>query len=220
MEIGFEVFPYEDTTNASGKFREIGQAKQIADMIRKHPEGKFLIHCGFAHAYEGEYEAWEKTMAGRLKEFTQIDPYTITQTSYSERGDSTFNHPLLKALNPKEPSVLINKESGKAFGYDWKTNYTDLAILHPMSTYIDGRPDWLFSQGNTQAEIYVPEHKMSYPLMFLAFKAGEDVQRAVPLDIVEADSTDTEVLMALPAGNYSVILADSVDAMVFEWVVE
>ena len=216
MQIGFELFPYEDTTRANGKFREIGQAKQISDMIRKHPEGKFLIHCGFAHAYEGPYAAWEKTMAGRLKEFTQIDPLTVSQTGYSERGDSTYNHPLLKALRPTTPSVLVNRETKEVFGYEWKTNYTDITVLHPISTYQSGRPEWLFAQGNLKQELTLPEHKLKYPLMIMAFKVEEDIQQALPLDIVEADSIDKKVSLALPNGAYSILMVDGENAVAFD----
>jgi hypothetical protein len=127
---------------------------------------------------------------------------------------------LIKALQPKEPSVLVDRETGEAFGFEWKTNYTDIAILHPFSNYINGRPDWMFAQGNLAYELILPEHELNYPLMILAFNADEDIQRTVPMDIVEADSTDFSVTMALPKGDYQIMLADSVKAMVYDWKVE
>jgi hypothetical protein len=37
-------------------------------------------------------------MASRLKEFTGVNPLTINQVKYSERNNSNYNQPLLKAL--------------------------------------------------------------------------------------------------------------------------
>ena len=220
ISIGYEVFPYEDTTNANGKFREIGQARQIADKMRAHPENKFLIHCGYAHAFEGDYPSWEKAMAGRLKEFIDVDPLTITQTAYMEKSKPALSSPLLKAVQPAYSTILVEKESGAALGYNRGPAYTDLAVFHPFTTYTDGRPDWLYTNGHQKVELTIPEHQLNYPLMILSINASEDLQRAVPLDIVEADSTDEKVLLALPTGDYSVVMADGENEVVFDLKVE
>ena len=112
INIGYTIFPYETTNReANGKQREIDQAKKIQEFIETKPNEKFLIHCGFAHVYEGTYKSWEKTMAGRLKEYTGINPLTINQVAYSEKSTSKYNHPLLKALNIKESSVIIDRDN-------------------------------------------------------------------------------------------------------------
>lgn len=110
LKIGFNVFPYEQTSGSNGKPREIEQARNIQREIEKRPAEKFLIHCGFNHAFEGVHESWGKAMAGRLSEFTDIDPLTIDQVEYSERSKTKFNNPLLIALEIEEPSVLIDQD--------------------------------------------------------------------------------------------------------------
>ncbi len=50
-------------------------------------------------------------MAERLKEYTRINPLTINQVSYSEKGKSQFNDPILKAMNITESSVLLDSYS-------------------------------------------------------------------------------------------------------------
>ena len=220
IHIGFTLFPYEDTANAEGKFREIGQARQIADKMRAHPDHKFLIHCGYAHAFEGKYAAWEKAMAGRLKEFIDVDPLTISQTAYMETSKAAKSAPLLKAIQPAFSAVLIDKASGAALGYSRENAYTDLAVFHPFTTYNAGRPNWLFRGANQKVELAIPEHKLNYPLMLLAVDTTENLHRTVPMDIVEADSTDEKVLMALPKGAYSMVMTDGEDAVVFDWEVK
>lgn len=84
LEIDFYVFLCETQINVNDKEREIQQAKNIQRMISSHPEGKFLIHCGFDHINEAHVPGWEKAMAGRIKEYTGIDPFTINQEILTE----------------------------------------------------------------------------------------------------------------------------------------
>lgn len=82
------MFGYEATGGENGKEREIAQARNIIRFIDQNPHGKLLIHCGHDHVIEGmpSSRAWEKAMAGRLKEYTQIDPFTIDQTQFAEKS--------------------------------------------------------------------------------------------------------------------------------------
>ena len=88
LNIGFKLFGYEATGGENGKEREIAQARNIIRFIDQNPHGKLLIHCGHDHVIEGmpSSRAWEKAMAGRLKEYTQIDPFTIDQTQFAEKA--------------------------------------------------------------------------------------------------------------------------------------
>lgn len=91
LEIGYTLFAYESIESEGGSGREIEQAEMIKKQIADRPNEKFLIHCGFAHAFEGVYKAWEKTMAGRLAEYTGINPLTIDQVAYSEKSNPKYN---------------------------------------------------------------------------------------------------------------------------------
>src|SRR5262249_53917258 len=79
IELNYTLYPYEDTTRANGKFREINEARNIETLLKKDPKARIIIYCGFSHIYEDSVSSWEKAMAGRLKEFTGIDPFTIDQ---------------------------------------------------------------------------------------------------------------------------------------------
>lgn len=117
----------------------MGQAENIASVIHENPNTKILIHCGFAHAYEGNYEAWGKAMAGQLKELTGINPLTINQVKYSEHSKLVYNEPLYNSLNLKNSSVLVDK-NGIAMGVIESEAFTDIAVIHPPTAYINSRP--------------------------------------------------------------------------------
>lgn len=207
LDIGFNVFPYEQTNGSNGKPREIEQAKNIQKEIDKRPNEKFLIHCGFNHAFEGVHETWEKAMAGRLTEFTGIDPLTIDQVEFSEKSKPEFNKPILNALTIKEPSVLID-QNGKPFKYEIKERWTDLAVFHPITEFIDRRPNWLFQNDNQSVSIDLSDIDISFPIMVLAYKKGENIKDGVPIDLIEVEDKTGKTNLALRKGEYEIVITN------------
>lgn len=216
IEIGYTIFPYETTNwEANGKEREIDQAKKIQEFIETKPNEKFLIHCGFAHVYEGTYKSWEKTMAARLKEFTGINPLTINQVAYSEKSRSEFNNPILQALDIKESSILLDKNN-EPFKYEQDESYTDIAIFHPNTKYINNRPNWLFENDNQNISIRLTNLQIEFPVMVLAFKKGEDINTAVPIDITEVGSETENCNLGLKKGSYEIVVTNGKESFKFE----
>ena len=215
LKIGYELFPYEQTTGSNGKPREIEQAKNIQKFISSRPNEKFLIHCGFANAYEGPYKAWEKAMAGRLTEYTGINPLTINQVFYSEKSKSEYNHPLLKALGIKESSVILDKNNNP-LKYERGSAWTDLAVFHPNTNYIDDRPNWLFENDNKNIAISLNDILIEFPVMVLAFKKGEDINIAVPVDITEVKSQTENCNLGLKKGKYNIVITNGKESVKFE----
>ncbi|WKK76628.2 hypothetical protein QYS49_04870 [Marivirga salinae] len=219
IEIGYEVFAYERLGTDFGKNREIGQAKNIQKVIESKPNEKFLIHCGFAHLMEGNYSGWEKAMAGRLTEYTGINPLTINQVEYSERSKAEYNHPLLKALDIKESSVLIDKDDNP-LKYEKDEAWADIAVLHPNTDYVDGRPNWLFENGNKNISLELKDIPIEFPVMVLAYKKGEDINMAVPMDITEIEDKKENAHLALEKGAYEIVVTNKLKSFKFERVVE
>jgi|TARA_B110000238_G_scaffold65275_1_gene71754 hypothetical protein len=220
LEIGYNLFAYDNMKVGSGKLREIGQAKNIQKMIEKRPNEKFLIHCGFAHAYEGNYPSWEKAMAGRLTEYTGINPFTINQTIYTEKSKSEYNHPLLKSLNLTESSILLEKNN-EPYKYERGESWTDVAVFHPNTEYINNRPKWLFENGNKNVPIELKEIDIPFPVMIFAFKKGENINNAIPIDIYEIENKSIVPHLALPKGKYEIVVVNKENnARKFEMEVE
>ncbi|WP_164674248.1 hypothetical protein [Maribacter litoralis] len=206
LKIGYNVFPYEVITQADGKVREIEQAKHIQKIINENPNEKFLIHCGFAHVNEGNYDSWGKAMAGRLKEFTKINPLTINQTQFSERSKRDFDNPFLEVFKVKEPSILMNKLNNSPLGYKNKESWTDIAIFHPNTSYLNGRPDWLFDIGNKAVKLDLDNIDISFPVMVLAYKKGEEIKTGIPMDMVEVENKSDLINLALRVGEYEIVV--------------
>lgn len=204
LKIGFTLFPYEAEGN--NKEREIGEAKNIFDFMQKNKGGKYLIYCGYQHAYEGVHKSWEKTMAGRLSDLTGINPFTIDQTQFSEKSNPKYNEPLLRLTNNTVSVVLKDENQGIYNGED-KELYTDIKIIHPVTKYIKGRPDWMLSENRKFYKI--PDSKVSsYPVLVFAYRKGEFEKEGIPADIIELKTSNDSRFLILNKGNYEIVIKD------------
>lgn len=207
LQIGYTLFGYEASEGKNGREREIEQAENIRKFMEKHPGEKVLIHCGFSHVFEGDAGAWEKAMAGRLKECTGIDPFTVNQERYTPRAklqnDLFYVHGLRAYVTP----LVLKDSAGNVFRGMAEPWQTDVVVLHPREPEVDGRPGW-FTSGKIRYEI--PAEKCtSLPLLALAYREKEPPQLAVPADILELTDPGTPAVFYLPAGKYRIVLLDS-----------
>lgn len=202
LKIGFTLFPYEAEGN--NKEREIGEAKNIFDFMQKNKDGKYLIYCGYQHAYEGIHKSWEKTMAGRLSDLTGINPFTIDQTRFSEKSNLKYNEPLLRIVNNTIPIVLKDENQAIYNGED-KELYTDIKIIHPITKYIKGRPDWMLTKNRKWYKIPVSEVS-EYPALIFAYRKGEYEQKGIPADIIELKTSKDNRYLILDKGEYEIVI--------------
>lgn len=203
LKIGFKLFPY-DTEEKNGKEREIGEAQNIYDFMQKNKDGKYLIYCGYQHAYKGIHRSWEKTMTGRLSDMASINPFTIDQTQFSEKSDPKYNEPLIRIVNRKDPVVLTDENQVPYNGED-KELYTDVKIIHPVTEYVKGRPGWML---NGNRKFYkIPKSGISkFPVLIQAYRKGEFEKKGIPADIIELNSSKDSRFMILDKGNYDIII--------------
>jgi len=219
IAIGYNVFSYESTEPGSGSPREIAQAANITSMMEERPDEKFLIHCGFDHALEGKHSSWGMAMAGRLSEYTGVDPLTINQVIYSERGNSDLNLPLLKALNVDEPTVILDSLQ-RPFRYERGEAWCDVAVFHPNTNYIAGRPDWIFSDGYKRIRVPLEELDVTFPAMVMAFPEDEGFVKSVPVAMMEVEGRSDSCFLGLFEGEYVVVVTDGTKAVKFEQSVQ
>jgi len=206
--IGFTLFGYEARGASTAREREIQQAENIDKFMKEHPTGKYLIHCGFDHVQEGASKYWEKAMAGRLKEITEIDPFTVDQVRFTEKSRPEFSHYLLKAPGRSLPFVLIGTEE-QVFSGLQEPQQTDAAVLHPLTTYTSGRPDWI-ARGKIAYPIPLTKRSTyRYPLQVLAYRQNEFENKGIPADIIEVSSGDENISLFLNPGNYTIVVRDS-----------
>jgi hypothetical protein len=206
LKIGYTIFDYEAESGMNGKEREIEQAKNIQNFINTHPDGKFIIHCGFAHAYEGEYASWEKAMAGRLEEYTGINPLSINQTVFSEKSKRTYENPLYQKLDVEKPVVYTDSNGDSYNGDGGKSHWCDIYVFHPRTRWINSRPHWLFDHGKSPVEIDVSVVTDERPVLVKAYPEGEDIHEAVPIDVVMVEEEETTTYLALSPGKYTIVV--------------
>lgn len=204
LKIGFTLFPYEAEGN--NKEREIGEAQNIFNFMQKNKDGKYLIYCGYQHAYEGIHKSWEKTMAGRLSDLTGINPFTIDQTQFSEKSNLKYNEPLLRLVRNTVP-VVLKGENQEIYNGEDKDLYTDIKIIHPVTRYSKGRPDWML---NKNRKFYkIPVSKVSsYPALVLAYRKGEFEKEGIPADIIELNTSKDNLFLILDKGIYDIVIKD------------
>ncbi|MBD0255864.1 MAG: hypothetical protein ICV83_09105 [Cytophagales bacterium] len=209
LGIGYTLFAYE-TKNfglSTPREREIDQARNIQQILTKDPKAKILIHCGYSHLQEDSLGgAWEKAMAGRLREFTGIDPFTINQEILSERSKPEMDNPFARMAAVQEPSVFVDA-AGKAFNGPPGTKSFDVRVCHPRTTYRQGRPGWLFRGGAWKAHpVNTRAVDVGFPCLALAYKADENPSDAIPVDVIELAGPANAKPLVLPPGKYIVHL--------------
>jgi hypothetical protein len=205
LELGFYVFPY-DVYSGDGKEREIQQAKNIQKVIEAFPEGKFIIHCGFDHLIEDEIPNWEKAMAGRVREYTGINPFTINQVILTEHYQRERENPYFRMVDTLTQASVFVKDNGTLFNGPKGSSHYDIRLYHPRTTYINGRPHWMTMNGKRR--IYMIDREkinIEYPVIVKAYLSKEK-DNAVPVDVIEIKEFSDQKALVLPNGNYDLKL--------------
>lgn len=201
----FKVFAYEPNGSSDGKQREIEQAKNIAKILKKDPKAKIVIHCGYAHLLEGDVYGWGKAMAGRLTEYTGINPLTIDQVELTEHSDKSFENPYYDKF--KYDKFVVPVSNGKMVGISFRAEDgpSDIFVYHPRTHLKHNRPHWLF-------EYYTPtfvnkDITISFPVIIKAYISTENEKDAVPIDVIEMNNkADTVALALFPKTSYKIIV--------------
>lgn len=213
LRIGYTVFTYETTRfkpdSAGTNLREVDQARNIKKYLNKDPKAKILIHCGFDHLVEGPYYSWGKAMAGRLIEYTGINPFTIDQISFTEHSNDEYENPFFKMIDLNYYAIFMDSTGQTFNGSPRHINY-DARVYHPRTTWTNGRPHWMFQ--NNRQPYFIEDITVSFPCLVFAYLADEniDVKKnsdlPVPFDVIELKSTSDKKALSLKKGKYNIIL--------------
>ena len=85
-----------------------------------------------------------------------------------------------------------------------------------LNSNIDNRPNWLFENGNKNVSISLTDIQIDFPIMVLAFKKGEDINLAVPIDITEVESKKDNCNLGLKKGVYEIVVTNEKQSFKFE----
>ena len=141
-------------------------------------------------------------MAGRLTEYTGIDPLTINQVIYSEKSKREYENPFYQLTDVEEPSVFIDKE-GRTFGEFSHGGWFDIAVFHPRSKDYD-RPEWMIYEDRKEVDFSFENANIECPCLVFAYKEGEKIGSAVPYDIQETN--DKKVKLVLDDSNFEIVV--------------
>ena len=199
QRIGFQVFRYDQPGRGKQPVRELGGMRNIMDYRAEHPDGKLLIHCGFAHAREGYYLAFNGgPLAQRLADTLSIDPLTVSQTSFSPGG--------VDEVSVLEPAYVPEADTASRF---------DLYVVHPEIQMDAGRPAYKFSNGREARRVVVnaPAGAGNDALLFVLSPTADE-SMGIPYDVV-AIGEEREVTISAPAGSVRLLLYDGSKAWSF-----
>lgn len=204
---GFTLFPYETNRFGEAKDREIDQAKNLSKLLVEQPSTKIIIYCGYDHLREDSLPTWGRALAGRLKEYTGIDPYTIDQVALSEHTDKSLENPYYHLVKANEYSILVDKQ-----GQPFHIKGVDACLYTPRAIYRSNRPNWLFENRRKTLFITPGKSALRYPILVKVFVQGDDPASAVPADIIEIEkASDFEsTALSVPAHtNIFIVMEDS-----------
>lgn len=222
VKIGFTVFGYEGTSrvNDGGKTREKEQAENIVKLMKENPNSKFLIHCGYEHIIEGipSIPTWDKAMAGRIIEMTGINPFTIDQTYYSEKGTPALNSPYIQLVNQDYPVIMVDKDNKIFTGAIDESKKIDCTIIHPVTKYLNNRPDWV-SLSKERKTVKIEKTKIKeYPALVLAYRINEYEKNGIPADVIELLDASEKSNLILEKGEYRILIKNSDYKIVSDFV--
>lgn len=211
LQLGYTLLPYEAANMGNAQKRELEQAQHIAAFLKKEPGTRLIVYCGFDHVLEDSIPGLGKRMAGRLKELTGIDPYTLDQTTLTEKAFPGWEHPYYRITQPKQYTVLVNQQGIPLNSVTETPGHVDAFVLAPRTNYVYNRPDWVFENNKTPYFLPAATSSFSYPVMVKAYGVN-DAAAAVPLDVIEIKSADEipATAIALPKkGRFVLQLCDS-----------
>lgn len=217
LKLGFTIFSYE-ATGKNGIAREQAQAENIMKVVKAHPESKFLIHCGFSHVTEANHSTWGKAMAGRFKDLSRIDPFTIDQVEMTERSEPKFEAEAFKNLSAARAIVMID-DSDLPCTLSDDRRLIDIKVVHPRTQYASGRPTWMRTDSTYQnVEVQKYFKTLSFPCLAIAYNDGED-DSYVPVDVVEIKNAEEIKPLFLPSGTYRLKIVNEGGAILTKKVV-
>ncbi|MEO0899321.1 MAG: hypothetical protein AAFY71_23115 [Bacteroidota bacterium] len=208
LALGFTLVAYEDREDFNKSQRDSSQAKNLMKVLEKDPDAKILVHAGYAHIYETTQSDWVK-MGEYFKKFSGIDPLTINQVDFTDKGNKGLNSAIYKEIldQHKIPKASIPLHENGFWVNPELQGMVDLQIVHPRLDLENGRPLWLSHR--MYEPVKIPRSKLKDAFLIQAFKAEEihtfDIQQLVPVDQILVKDYQSNKYLYLPRGERHLI---------------
>ena len=250
IKLGFHVIAY-DVDGKSLQDRDSGQAENLyRKTFAKDPQARLFVHAGYAHIDKSKGRLGPlRPMAMYLQELSGIEPLSIDQTQFREQipDEAGIYTSLIGAFAPKEPMVLINRDSGRpwsAFPKQYDVNVilppaagqgaVESGYIQPativgdsirkqsMLTHIVNtqRPEWLTLHGQrTPLAISTTLCKVVVPCVVEA-RYIDEVEGSIAADRYAFMQGDTSSKLYLKPGRYRLSATDARGKILSDKVVE
>jgi hypothetical protein len=213
LDIGFKLISYEDTLPAehTATQRDSIQALNIYRVIQEDSTAKILVYAGYAHIAEKNIGEDFIPMGMAFKKISGIDPLSIDQTDMTEDGDFEYGKAFYDSYIQKfpitSPSIALVKDEPLNVTYN---QLYDLTVIHPRTSYRDGRPTWLSLGGRRQPFYINPQNKNTFFVQaYYQFESfGAKPGQVVPADQTYIPTSKGSYLLYLRRGKYIIIFRD------------
>ena len=199
FSLGYTVFGYD--VYADRDEREMGQANNIYEILKRDSSAKIVIHGGHGHISE---DSVFSKMGYYFKTFSHIDPFTIDQSMMIEHKEFKCEPPIYQQIAPKLEFPTVLKD-GVSVIVQPSTHY-DAQVYHPKTKYINGRANWLYSSYLISYPIELSNTK--FPVLVKVYVKSEfekTPEIAVPVDAIELFNEQKTVDVFVPfKGDYLV----------------
>ncbi|MDM1377878.1 hypothetical protein [Myroides marinus] len=145
-------------------------------------------------------------MAGFLTDLTKINPFTIDQNRYSDKGEDRYNNPLSKLVVNNTYIVPINAE-GEVFRGNPSSYETDISIIQSVNSFKTS----LWWEELERKEFRIPKDKTpSYPALVLVYRKGEYTKNGIPTAVIELNlEEDDSKKIYLKDDDYEIVVLNS-----------
>ena len=218
--LGYVLVPYEPNDEGgeqSQQERETGMAQILADLVKKHPDAKLLVHAGYGHIAKspGTQPNAADPMAQEFIRLTGLPVLSITQTGLRwEDGQAAKR--LAHAFGITVPSVLLARDDKRVWSEAARAQY-DASVLLPAVDAAAIRPGWLTLGGRRKpVAIDLTPCIKHLPCLAEARYASEG-EDAIPADqFVMLTDGEAGTPLYLAPGHYRLRLLGNDDAILAE----
>ena len=213
LAIGYKLVSYEDTaaTAHTASERDAVQAKNINNIILRDPSAKILVLAGYGHIAKKTTGNNYVPMAMAFKRLSGIEPLSIDQTGMTEGSELAYGKAFYQSYIEKFDISMASVAmfGNEAINITNDENY-DVVIIHPPTTYRDGRPVWLALGGLRQPVYVKPTVKETF--LVQAYYENETKLNGpgqmVPADQTYIPTNKENYLLYLRKGKYLVTFRD------------
>lgn len=217
--LGYVLVPYEpnDEGEQTQQQRETGMAQILADLMKKQPGARMLVHAGYGHIAKsaGTQPDAADPMAHEFIRLTGLPVLSIDQTGLRwEDGQAARR--LALAFGITAPSVLLARADKHAW-IESPGKLYDATVLLPAVDAAAIRPDWL-TLGDRRTPVAVDLTPCINHLPCLAeVRYASEGQDAIPADqFVMLAEGEARTPLYLAPGKYRLRLLGNDDAVLAE----